>query len=360
MRRMVSVLAMGLLLVTGWASAECPSADLTGDCFVDLADMAVLAEQWMTGRRDPLPQELAALAGGAFAMGDAFGEGASAERPVHVAAVSAFHMGKYEVTNGQYCAFLNDALGEGLVAMIDGVAYQGGSGTVYPYCNTAPAGGNSLIVHDEGAFSVADKGGRDVTNDPIVGVSWYGAAAYCNWRSAKEGFPQCYDLATWACDFSKKGYRLPTEAEWEYAARAGLGAKRFPWGDTISHTQANYNSTAAQAYDVSPTAGYHPAWNDGIMPYTSPVGAFTANAFGLYDMAGNVWEWCNDWYAAGYYSGRPDPDTDPTGPATGTARVLRGGGWAADAAASRVARRNSYAPDGRIASYGFRVVLAVD
>ena len=182
-------------------------------------------------------------------------------------------------------------------------------------------------------------------NDPMVVVSWYGAAAYCNWRSVMEGFQPCYNLSTWECDFTKNGYRLPTEAEWECAARGGGGETttyhRFPWGETISHNRANYTAQpATYLYDVNPTNGHHPAFKGGGYPYTAPVGYFPSTGYGLYDMAGNVTEWCNDWYQPNYYS--VSPYNNPTGPYAGVRRVLRGGGWSRDASECRVAYRISY------------------
>ncbi|HEX41310.1 MAG TPA: formylglycine-generating enzyme family protein, partial [Phycisphaerales bacterium] len=141
-----------------------------------------------------------------------------------------------------------------------------------------------------------------------------------------------------------------------YAARGGLNGKRFPWGDTITHSQANYYSSSIYWYDISPTRGYHPTWNDGVYPYTSPGGSFAANGFGLHDMAGNVWEWCNDWWSDLYYSS--SPSSNPTGPTSGVYRVYRGGCWSARAAYyCRVAYRDFYWPDDREDALGFRVVL---
>ena len=201
-----------------------------------------------------------------------------------------------------------------------------------------------------------------MSDDPMVMVSWYGAASYCNWQSSEEGYESCYDLSTWECDFSKNGYRLPTEAEWEYAARGGEHDPyyRFGWGDTISHSQSNYYSfwqggSPYYPYDVSPTEGYHPIWDDGIYPYTASVGSFSPNGYGLYDMSGNVFEWCNDWYLNNYYFS--SPVNNPTGPTSGTYRVVRGGSWDTTASPCRVAFRSGYKPDDRSYGLGFRVVL---
>ena len=128
---------------------------------------------------------------------------------------------------------------------------------------------------------------------------------WCNARSEKEGLAPCYhtdvartavyrtgrvDVTNDMVNWSANGYRLPTEAEWEKAARGGLVGRRFPWGDQITHSLANYSSDSIYPYDTSPTRGYHPDYQAGGAPYTSPVGNFAANGYGLYDMAGNVYE----------------------------------------------------------------------
>ena len=286
-------------LCEGWLSepsdANTPNpADWTGDGIVNLADFAVLAGraaglapdgEAAVGEGGGPWEELSYLPGGVFEMGDGLGDGWADERPVHSVTVDPVRMGRCEVTNGQYCEFLNSALGQGLIGVSGGVVYQAGRGLEYPYCDTSAAGRGSQIDFAGGVFSVRSKGGRSMADDPMVEVSWYGSAAYCNWMSVQEGLEQCYDPATWECDVSKDGYRLPTEAEWERAARGGTPGQRFPWGDGITHEQANYWSYAAHPYDLSATTGHHPTWNDGIAPYTAPVASFAANGFGLHDMA---------------------------------------------------------------------------
>ncbi len=329
-----SILVCAILLLSASGYTECPTADLSGDCFVGLADLAIMASQWMTeGIRD-IGVVFVDIPGGTFQMGDSFDpEGMSDELPVHIVTLSSFKMSKYEITNQQYCDYLNSAY-PAQIKEVGGIIYASSdSSNSYPYCDMHSYDSDSQIDFSGGVFTVRSKGGRSMINDPVVLVSWYGAKAFCDYY----------------------GYRLPTEAQWEYAARGGLAGKRFPWGDTITHSQAIYYSSSSYSYDISPTRGHHPAWNDGIYPYTSPVGTFTANGYGLHDMASNVWEWCSDWYSEDYYS--ISPRTNPTGPATGSYRVIRGGSWRTNAYTCRVANRFSGTPYHRYSTYGFRVCL---
>jgi len=152
------------------------------------------------------------------------------------------------------------------------------------------------------------------------------------------------------------GYRFATEAEWEKAARGGLSGQRFPWGDTLSESQANYNGdTNYFSYDLGPDDLNAIGQVGGTSPATSPVGSFAPNGYGLYDMAGNSWEWCWDWYGTQY--GQPTTN-NPTGPASGSTRLCRGGAWYRNAGACRVAYPGPTNPEFWYIDYvGFRCVL---
>jgi len=274
------------------------------------------------------PASMALIPGGTFQMGDSFSEGAVWELPVHAVTVSAFYLDKYEVSK----------------ALWDKVkAWNNGNG--YGYDN--------------------DGSGKAATH-PVQTINWYDMVKWCNARSEMEGRVPAYYTDVGLTQVYKTGqtapyvnwhagYRLPTEAEWEKAARGGANGHRFPWSnvDTISHSQANYYSDSSYSYDVSPTRGYNPAFNDGVMPYTSPVGSFAPNAYGLYDMSGNVWEWCWDW--AGNYSSIPE--TDPHGPDTGSTRVGRGGNWNYYAEHCRDSYRYGNPPTDSATNIGFRCAL---
>ena len=196
------------------------------------------------------------------------------------------------------------------------------------------------------------KGGHKGANHPLYNVNWYNVVKWCNARSEKEGRTPCYTVfeevyrtglcGNVSCNFSASGYRLLTDTEWEYAARGGLSGKRFPWGNAITHDRANYNSNASYSYDVSLTRGYHPTYDDGVYPYTNPVGAFAANEYGLYDMAGNLCEWCWDW-SPGY---------------NGSRRLVRGGAWNYSAKDCRAGNLGNSGPAGGVSHIGFRICFA--
>jgi sulfatase modifying factor 1 len=216
-------------------------------------------------------------------------------------------------------------------------------------------------------YSFDGAGSGKAADHPVQSVDWYDTVIWCNARSEQAGLTPVYYTdsgltqvlrgpAVPYANWTASGFRLPTEAEWEKAARSGLIGQRFPWGNDISESLDNYDSDMDYSYDLGPI-GYNAAFATGAEPYTSPVGYFAPNGYGLYDMAGNVFEWCWDWYATLYAGG-----TDPHGPASpdglpfGGLRVLRGDAWDNDAYGARCANRGADFPSSTEDDIGFRCV----
>ncbi|HOG12259.1 MAG TPA: formylglycine-generating enzyme family protein [Smithellaceae bacterium] len=242
--------------------------------------------------------------GGCYQMGDTFGGGDGDEKPVHEVCVDDFYMAKHETTVEQFRRFVHDTGYRTEAEKGDGCFVWTGS--------------KWDKSHDANWRS---PGFKQTQDHPVACVSWNDATAFVRWLSSKSG----------------KNYRLPTEAEWEYAARSG--GKREKWSGTS---------------DGSSLGDY--AWYDANSGgQTHPVGQKRPNGLGLHDMSGNVWEWCQDWYGSDYYSssGRDNPG----GPSSGSDRVVRGGGWSSFAAYSRAALRNRRVPDNRYINLGFRLAL---
>jgi len=279
--------------------------------------------------------------GGSFQMGSDFGE--SDETPVHRVTVSSFYIGKYEVTVGEFRAFIN-ATGYQTTAELEGGAWA------YENNNWVKKSG---VRWSNPGFTQND-------NHPVTCVSWYDVISYCNWRSQQEGLTPCYTINknskdsnnqnssdnykwTVTCNWSANGYRLPTEAEWEYAARGGNQSKGYKYsGSNTLGDVAWYRDNSEQGYSDS---------------QTHPVGQKQANELGIYDMSGNVLEWCWDWYDSSYYG--KSPDTNPQGAGAGDYRLLRGGGWHDCGDDCRVAYRSCNSPGRRYYDVGFRLLRAM-
>lgn len=255
---------------------------------------------------------------GEFVMGSAALEQfIDADERAHRVRISKpFYLGMYEVTVGQFRQF------------VEATGYQ---------TDAEQNAGQSLgfsrseLQFDLGPYTWRDPGFPQSDNHPVVLVSWNDAAEFCRWLSRKE----------------KKTYRLPTEAEWEWACRAGT-TTRFSSGDEESTLLevANIHTVQPKADDSSL------AWGEGFL-FTLPVGSFRPNRFGLYDMHGNVQEWCADWYERGYYA--QSPRTDPLGPKTGDQRAVRGGSYHVMPWHARSANRSGGTPSYRYHDLGFRV-----
>jgi len=274
--------------------------------------------------RSRLLSEFAEIPGGSFTMGRTSGDTDTDAPPVNVT-VSKFYLQRTETTKAQWDEVRAWGLSNG-------------------YTDIAVGAGKAA-------------------NHPVQTVSWWDAVKWCNARSEKEGLTPVYaTVSGWlktgttvpTVNWSSNGYRLPTEAEWEKAARGGVSGKRFPWGtDTISHAQANYFGSSAYAFDQSPINNHHPTYATGGTPYTSPVGSFAANGYGLYDMSGNVFEWSWDWYGSSYYTTSAGT-TNPPGPSSGSSRVFRGGSWDLNATYERCASRHTETPGYAFVNIGFR------
>jgi len=242
----------------------------------------------------PAPEGMVWVEGGTFRMGDTFGDGNSNEKPVHNVTVSGFSIGKYEVTFDEYDAFCADT-----------------------------------------GKSRQDDQGWGRGRQPAINVSWNDAVEYCNWLSRKEDLRPVYTRSgnSVSCDWNADGYRLPTEAEWEYAAKGGSRSGGYKYsGENDPGTVGWYDSNSGGR--------------------TQPVGGKQGNEAGLYDMTGNVWEWCWDYWNETYSSAS---QKDPRGPSQNSGRVNRGGSWYNDARFVRSTIRKFIGPDYKSFNLGFRL-----
>lgn len=232
-------------------------------------------------RVNPIAPEMVRIPDAFFLMGCDSGQ--DNEKPVHRVWVDAFLLAVCQVTNAEYAHFLN------------------ATGTAQPPFWRDPHFSHPL--------------------QPVVGVSWFQATRYCEWISTQ----------------TRRKFRLPTEAEWEHAARGGLEGKLFPWGDDPPESLPDY----ADRWKMGP----------------EPVGRYLQNSFGLYDICENVHEWCSDWFSADYYA--RSPERNPHGAERGERRASRGGSWRHHIKVSRCAARSSIPPEFQYADYGFRVACEI-
>ncbi|MFO8101923.1 MAG: formylglycine-generating enzyme family protein [Dehalococcoidia bacterium] len=268
--------------------------------------------------------EMVYIPGGSFEMGNLSGAGDSDEKPVHPVTLSPYEMAKFEVTYAEWTVVKDWAESNGYVFNMPG---DMGSG---------------------------DYGGTQDENHPVTDIEWYDAVLWCNALSELEERTPCYstssakttvyrsgqtDIKNGWVDWEADGYRLPTEAEWEYACRANTTTK-YSFGDNIDGEDANFWDSGDR-------------WDNG----TTPVGHYHSNDYGLYDMPGNVYEWCWDWYGEEYY--KDSPANDPKGSPESSFRVLRGGSWYYIPISLRSANRAYVSPDNDDPLTGFRPVRSI-
>jgi formylglycine-generating enzyme required for sulfatase activity len=257
--------------------------------------------------------------GGCFQMGDTFGDGEKDELPVHEVCVSDFFLGKYDVTVGEFRKFTATTGYKTEAEKKDGCAIWNAKSNKWEY-DSAKNWKNPGFAQDD--------------RHPVACVSWNDATAFIGWLGKESG----------------RAYRLPTEAEWEYAARSRGKKDKYAWGNG----QPSGNIADESFNKQFPGWAIWKGYDDGYV-YTSPVGSFRSNEVGLYDMTGNVWQWCADWYGENYYG--DSLRSNPKGPATGEKRVLRGGSWDTTPRLARASYRYRLSPDNRDYYSGFRLVV---
>jgi formylglycine-generating enzyme required for sulfatase activity len=276
------------------------------------------------GTTPPPPPGMAYIPAGSFQMGDNL-DGETNAQPVHNVHLDAFFIDRFEITKELWQSVQT-------WGAANGYSISGGS--------------------------------FKASGHPVQTITWYDCVKWCNARSEKEGLTPCYytddaqtlvyktgnlDLTNSQVKWTANGYRLPTEAEWEKAARGGILGLRHPWGNTITGSQANYNGSGdvseGQSTATTPVGYYNGS--------QLPAGVDMANGYGLYDMVGNVFEWCWEWYGSTYY-GDVAAGNNPRGPAIGTTRVLRGDAWSGNASNLRCSYRGVTSPHLLVSYFGFR------
>jgi formylglycine-generating enzyme required for sulfatase activity len=267
--------------------------------------------------------------GGEFLMGDYTGDTSISPSalPVHKVTLDDFYISRYEITNKEYCIMLNEAFSDSLINN-SGYFIAGEPKKLIDFADM-----DTRICFDDifKTYYVIE-GFEDM---PVTEVTWFGSVFYCNYLSIHDNLDYVYDLSNWSCDWQANGYRLPTEAEWEYAARGGVN-----WADSLLYSGCN---TALELIDYS-WFNYN---SEGVY---HEVGTKLPNQLGIYDMTGNVREWCWDWesdYAA-------EDQTNPTGPLEPQLynKISRGGDYLGS---TQVHARNTRNPDWSDINFGFRV-----
>ncbi|MCP4292962.1 MAG: formylglycine-generating enzyme family protein [bacterium] len=320
--------------VEGYMTPGPESANYTGDAGIE----------FKAGHQELL--DLVAISSGSFTQGSFFFEACRIgfEYP-HPATISRdFIMKSTEVTNAEYVSMVQWAYDRGYVTANQYGVNDNLDGSTVELLDLDD--GDVEIFFNNGVFTT------NAANHPVKEVSWFGAVAYCDWLSLYRGFERAYNHDTWVCGLTHPslaaGYRLPTEAEWEYACRAGSGAA---FANNVGIFESGEVCISPGLVDLA----WHDQNSDG---WSHEVGLLDPNAWGLYDMHGNVREWCNDKYMDTYYYDPIPGEMDPPGPIYGFDRVLRGGYFFSPVGECRSAARHGAGPSNATYDVGFRVVIS--
>ena len=327
-------------------------------------DVAALALIATLDCQSPPATEMILVPGDTFEMGDVFDEGVRLASPVHEVTLSNFQLGKFEVTVEEFAAFVED---RGYVTSAEDASRiaaksgkRPGPSTAEEYEARLSGPGTHVLNSATGRYWMDSACWRKPQfeqgpRDPVVAVSWIDAVSYCNWLSGKADPPVAYHLETGGLLDSQgkpttdvprvRGYRLPTEAEWEYAAREGGMLVRFGNGqDTTRSAEINFNAAIGN-FAYGETGEFRGK--------TMPVGSLKPNSLGLHDMSGNVWEWCSDFVDT--YPAEPQTNPYQSAGDHDRRRVARGGPWVGDASLARVSVRLGWVANDRCNNIGFRL-----
>ncbi|MDP2690307.1 MAG: formylglycine-generating enzyme family protein [Deltaproteobacteria bacterium] len=263
--------------------------------------------------------------GGCFEMGDPYPQktrldGDADEKPLHTVCLGDYYMGRHEVTRAEFGEFAEET-GYNTES-------ERGMGCMIIY-------GGRMWMNQDGLYW---KRLKQEDNHPVACVTWNDAAEFVNWKRKKTGLK----------------YRLPTEAEWEFAARSRGKVQKYSWGDGEPEGNVADESAKRALPEVFPESTYWKGYDDGYV-FSSPAGSFKPNGLGLYDMSGNVWEWTNDFYDVNYY--KKSPKDNPGGNKTDGTRVRKGGSWADDRRHQRIANRSRSFQNRARFELGFRLAM---